>query len=112
VTLTVRPINDAPIAAARSATTWEDTPAVIALTAIDHDDDPLTYSVVSPPSHGILAVGVGSVTYVPDVDFNGNDSFTWKAHDPMLLESNTAIVSLIVLPVNDAPVAADIVAGT
>ena len=46
----------------------------------------------------------GSFTYTPVGDYNGQDSFTYRASDG-LLNSNTATVNLTVNPVNDAPVA-------
>ena len=46
----------------------------------------------------------GSYTYTPDQDYNGADSFTYRASDGTLF-SNVATVSLVIHPVNDAPVA-------
>ena len=43
-------------------------------------------------------------TYLPALDFNGSDCFTYVANDGAL-DSNVATVSLTVTPVNDAPVA-------
>ena len=48
----------------------------------------------------------GSFTYTPAANFNGPDSFTYKAKDAAL-ESNVATVTITVSPVNDAPVATD-----
>src|SRR5207245_11499978 len=46
----------------------------------------------------------GSFTYTPAANFNGSDSFTYKANDG-LLDSNMATVALTINPVNDAPLA-------
>src|SRR5207245_8153983 len=46
----------------------------------------------------------GSFTYTPAANFNGSDSFTYKANDG-LLDSNAATVALTINPVNDAPLA-------
>src|SRR5262249_372551 len=46
----------------------------------------------------------GSFTYTPAANYNGPDSFTYKANDGSA-DSNVATVSLTVNPVNDAPVA-------
>src|SRR5207244_7168506 len=46
----------------------------------------------------------GSFTYTPAGNFNGADSFTYKANDGQL-DSNVATVGLTINPVNDAPVA-------
>jgi hypothetical protein len=69
--------------------------------------DSLTYSIVSGPLHGVLTGTAPDVTYTPDVDYNGPDSFTFQANDDGPVDSNTATVSISVTPVNDAPVAND-----
>jgi len=48
----------------------------------------------------------GSFTYTPDEYFNGTDSFTYKAKDAVL-ESELAVVTITVTPVNDWPIAND-----
>src|SRR4029079_12473014 len=56
--------------------------------------------------HGTLTLNAnGSFTYTPATNYNGPDSFTYKAKDPSNALSNTATVSLTVAAVNDAPVA-------
>jgi VCBS repeat-containing protein len=58
---------------------------------------------VSGPSNGTLTLRAdGSFTYTPNANYNGPDSFTYKATDGKA-ESNTATVSITVNPVNDAP---------
>jgi hypothetical protein len=56
VSLTVTPVNDAPVAADAQATTAEDTPLVIALGAYasDVDSTTLTTQIVAGPQHGVL----------------------------------------------------------
>src|SRR5207244_1217622 len=55
------------------------------------------------PSHGTLTLNSnGSFSYSPDANYNGPDSFTYKANDGSL-DSNTATVSITVNAVNDAP---------
>src|SRR5262249_18441632 len=48
----------------------------------------------------------GSFTYTPAANYNGADSFTYKVNDGTL-DSNVATVSITVVAVDDAPVAAD-----
>ncbi|MCI0640404.1 MAG: PKD domain-containing protein, partial [Gemmataceae bacterium] len=61
--------------------------------------------LVSGPAHGALTLNSdGSFTYAPHANYNGSDSFTYRASDGSL-DSNVATVSLTVNPVNDAPVA-------
>lgn len=87
---------------------------------LDNDTGPgvLSASLVSVPSSGSLSpslAGDGSFTYTPNVNFNGSDSFSYKANDGAL-DSNIASVTITVNAVNDAPVAVDnsydVTAGT
>ena len=113
VSWTVTGVNDAPVAVGDSFTTAEDTPLVIAsaaagLLANDTDaDDGATLSaiLVSGPAHGSLTLNAdGTFTYTPEGNYNGADSFTYKANDGTD-DSNEVTVNLTVTPVNDAPVA-------
>ncbi|QKS29606.1 MAG: tandem-95 repeat protein [Candidatus Accumulibacter similis] len=112
VTLTVTPVNDAPVATDDAFTLSEDTPINVlpsGLLANDSDIDSaaLTAALVSGPQHGTLTLGSdGGFTYVPDADYSGTDSFSYVAHDGQA-DSNVATVTLTVTPVNDAPVATD-----
>jgi VCBS repeat-containing protein len=104
VSLTVVSVNDAPVAASQAKSLNEDATRAITLAATDADGDALTYSIVTPPAHGVLTGTAPNVTYVPQANYNGPDSFTFVARDASLT-SNVATVSLTVTPVNDAPVA-------
>jgi hypothetical protein len=103
VSITVTAVNDGPLAKAVAATTDEDTAKQVTLDATDVDGDALTYEIVAGPSHGSLGTVTGNkVTYTPAGDYNGSDTFTYKAKDAALY-SNTATVSVTVNAVNDAP---------
>ena len=104
VSITVSSVNDAPVAVSKSASTAEDSPVAIALTASDKDGNNLTYTIVSGPSKGTLAGTAPNLTYMPSADFNGTDSFTYKASDATLSSPN-ATVSITVSSVNDVPFA-------
>ncbi len=106
VTVNVSDVNEAPVAQNQSVTTNEDTSKAIALVATDGDGDSLTYAIVSSPSHGGLSGTAPNVTYTPNADYHGADSFTFRANDGQV-NSNVATVSITVNPVNDAPVAVD-----
>lgn len=98
----LRPI--APVAKDNSVTTAEDTPIGVTLDATYANIESLSYSIVSGSSYGTLSPIVGNkLTYIPNANFNGTDSFTYKASDGSLA-SNIATVSITVNPVNDAPV--------
>ena len=69
----------------------------------DADGDTLTVMEVTPPTHGhLVLVSSGSFSYTPNANFNGVDSFTYKANDGSL-DSNVATVTITVNAVNDAP---------
>lgn len=104
VDITVFPVNDLPVADSQAINIGEDTPAVILLTAHDTDGDVLTYSIVSPPSHGTLRGQPPRIVYIPDADYFGKDSLSFKANDGRA-DSNAAIISIRIQPVNDVPVA-------
>lgn len=102
---TVLEPNTAPAAADQAITTAEDTAAPVTLSATDAEGNTLTFAVVSAPSHGTLGGSAPNLTYMPQANYFGADSFTFRANDGRL-DSNVATVSIEVTPVNDAPVAA------
>jgi uncharacterized repeat protein (TIGR02543 family) len=105
VSITVTPVNDAPVAQAQSVSTPKDMARVITLVATDVDTNVLTYAVVTGPLHGTLSViSSNSITYTPATNYFGADSFTFKANDG-LLDSAPATVSIMVTFFNTAPVA-------
>jgi len=104
VTLNVRAVADAPVAASQAVSLAEDTVKQVVLSASDADGNPLTFSIVTAPAHGTLTGTLPNVTYKPAANYNGPDSFSFRASDGALT-SNTATVSITVTPVNDAPVA-------
>lgn len=104
VNITVTPVNDAPVANSQTKTVAEDGSTVIVLTGADVDEDALTFTVVTQPAHGTLSGLPPSLTYTPNPDYSGSDSFTFKISDGQV-DSNVAMVSITVTPVNDAPVA-------
>ena len=98
-TVTVQVDNDAPVAADDFATTAEGTPVTIDILANDEDanDDPLTISIASPPSHGRVAIAAGpKVTYTPDPGFHGTDKFVYTVSDDAGARSNPVTVMVTV----------------
>ena len=109
--------NAQPVANVQSVTTAEDGPLAITLTGDDGDPEvvqTLTYTIATNPSHGELSGFVpatGAVTYTPNPDFNGTDSFTFtvadddKAGPTANLTSDPAAVTITITPVNERPTA-------
>ncbi len=102
VTVVVTAVNDAPKAVAQSVTTAEDTAVVVKLAGTDIENDTLTFVIVTEPKNGTLTGTGANRTYTPKADFNGTDSFTFKANDGKL-DSDVATVTVVVTAVNDAP---------
>jgi hypothetical protein len=69
----------------------------------DANGDPLTITGVNAASNGVAGLAGGVVTYTPNPNFFGTDSFTYTISDGT--ESDTATVNVTVTNVNDAPVA-------
>ena len=111
VSITIAPVNDAPIAANQASSLMKNATVAITLAATDAEKSPLTYSIVTPPAQGTLT-GTGTArTYAPAVGFIGTDSFTFKAYDGQAY-SNIATVSIVVKAGNTPPVALDQWVGT
>lgn len=107
LTLDVRPVNDAPVAAADAYAADEDASASgdVLANDFDVDGDGLTASLVSGPSHGTLVLNAdGTFTYTPVANFNGSDSFSYRPFDGQTY-GEAVSVSLSIAPINDAPVA-------
>jgi protocatechuate 3,4-dioxygenase beta subunit len=104
VSITIASVNDVPVAESQSFTTDEDAPLTLTLAATDADSHPLTYAIVGQPQHGTLSGTPPSVIYTPEADYNGTDSFSFKANDTSA-DSNEARMDITIIPVNDAPVA-------
>src|SRR5207302_1243252 len=98
--------NDAPTCANASIVTNEDVTGETSPSCSDVDSDSLTYSIVSQPTHGVASVVSGKLHYVPSANYNGSDSFTYKANDGAA-DSNTASVDVTVNAVNDTPQASN-----
>lgn len=95
--------NIAPVATGGSVTTDEDEALDITLAATDGDSDPLTYGIVLPPANGTAILVGNLVTYTPNPNFNGSDSFTFTVTDGVA-NSNMATVNITIDAVNDTPV--------
>ncbi len=109
VTITVNPVNDAPVANDGFITVDEDTPISSTLTSSDIDGVSTTYVVVAGPANGVISgfnASTGDFTYTPNSNYNGSDSFTFRVNDGAA-NSNDATISITVNPVDDAPVALD-----
>ncbi|NNN64155.1 tandem-95 repeat protein, partial [Vibrio sp. 2-1(7)] len=111
VNFTVAPVADI---VADNATVVEDTPTIIKVLGNDTfegDDKVVSLDTNNGPANGTVSVNPdGSVTYTPNDNYHGTDSFTYIVTSGGVSESTT--VNVDVTPVNDAPVAKDDTAVT
>ncbi|WP_172963223.1 Ig-like domain-containing protein, partial [Vibrio harveyi] len=106
VTVTVNPINDAPVAVNDTVTTDEDTAVTIDVLGNDSDpeNDQLTITNASVPAEqGTVAIVDGKLVFTPAENFNGDATISYTISDGQLTDDAT--VAVTVNPVNDAPVA-------
>ena len=96
----------APTCTDRSASTAHNTAVAVSLPC--SAPGAITYSIVSPPSHGTLGMvgATGDVTYTPTSGFDGTDSFTFNATDTHAQTSNVATATITVGS-NHAPTCSD-----
>ncbi|MBE4494621.1 tandem-95 repeat protein, partial [Vibrio parahaemolyticus] len=111
VNFTVAPVADI---VADKATVVEDMPTIIKVLGNDMfegDDKVVSLDTNNGPANGTVSVNPdGSVTYTPNDNYHGADSFTYIVTSGGVSESTT--VNVDVTPVNDAPVAKDDIATT
>ena len=102
--LTVAPVNDAPVANDDTVTEQGTTPLVVPVLAndTDTDGDTLQVTAVTPGSNGAVAINPdGTVTYTPGVGFQGTDSFTYTVSDG---NGGTDTATVTIETTNSAPV--------
>ncbi len=95
------PTAGGPEAQDQSLVSLEDVPLAVTLRATDPDDQPLTFQIVGAPQHGTINGTPPDVTYRPDADWNGIDSFTFEASDGT--DTDLGTITITVDPVPDAP---------
>ena len=113
VNITVKSVNDAPVANSDTATMQEDGTILVDVLSndTDEDNDTLTILKVSKPANGATSIEGRKVKYIPTANYNGSDSFTYTISDGNG-GSATANVNITVNPVNDTPIAKDISTNT
>jgi VCBS repeat-containing protein len=99
-------VNDPPMAVDDIIDTDEDTAATIPLLSNDSDPEgePLTVDSVTQPANGTVVINAdGTVTYTPDAEYSGVDTFTYTVCDAVD-QCADATVTVTVSEVNDPPV--------
>ena len=103
-------VNIAPVATYSSFTTDEDVAFSGTLTATDENNDSLTYSKVLDSNGTLSLESNGSFIYTPNLNFYGDDSFSYIVSDEEL-NSTTKIVSITIASVVD-PISGQIYSKT
>ncbi|MCB9059806.1 MAG: tandem-95 repeat protein [Calditrichae bacterium] len=104
--------NSSPVAVNDTTETTEDQSVQISVSKNDYDTDGTidisSIAVSKNPVHGKTEINNEIVTYTPESDYYGTDSFEYTIKDNDGATSNSAMVIITIAPVNDAPVTADI----
>ena len=99
--ITIAAVNDAPVCSGDSSSGNEDAGQSGTVACTDVDGNPLTYSKVGGPAHGIASVASnGGWSYTPAANYHGSDSFTYRANDGTV-NSGTSTLTITVVSVND-----------
>lgn len=104
IDILVGKVNNAPIATDRTLEGLEDQSMEIFLQAMDPDNDAISYTIATFPTHGSLSGTPPSVIYQPAENYHGQDAFGFTASDGVL-SSNIGQIQINLLPQNDAPIA-------
>jgi uncharacterized repeat protein (TIGR01451 family) len=104
--ITITIVSLPPLANDQSVTTLENTPLAIVLAGSDPNNLPITFVIVGGPTNGassLLNTNTGSLTYTPNVNYTGADSFTFRVNNG-LTNSAVATVAISVLPAADVAI--------
>lgn len=102
VTITILNSNNPPESVSQSLLTKTNRSVFIAPNAIDADGDPLTFELVRPPANGTAVAEENGFRFTPALNFVGEDSFTFRAHDGTI-HGDEGTVSLGVIATNATP---------
>lgn len=87
--------DEAPVATGQSLSTERNAAAAVTLAGTDAEGATLAFEIVTSPAHGALSGTAPDLTYTPDADFSGTDSFTFRVNDGRT-DSDPATVTITV----------------
>ena len=103
INVTVSSVNDTPLINIDSTlTTNEDNQSSLNFTLMDVEDDNLTLNIEVNATHGVVTISGESVTYTPNENYNGTDTFTLSTIDSEGAKG-TKVINVTVSSVNDIP---------
>ncbi|QJE98981.1 Ig-like domain-containing protein [Luteolibacter luteus] len=91
VTISISPVNDQPVAQAKTVKTVRDNAVAVTLAGSDVDGDALSYQVVTQPASGTLSGTPPNLSYKATAGFTGADRFTYRVHDGVLPSAEAAV---------------------
>ncbi|UYQ95762.1 Ig-like domain-containing protein [Chitinophaga horti] len=101
VAISVTAVNDVPVVTNDQRTTAQDVAVNGTVTATDRDNDPLTFTKGSDPSHGTVTVNTdGTYRYTPASGYSGSDQFTINVSDG---QGGTAVATVSLTVTAGAP---------
>lgn len=109
VTITVKPVNDAPTATADNFQVLKDRTLNVGVPGVllnddDVDGDTLTAVRVTNAAHGVVILAAdGSFSYTPASGYTGPDAFSYRARDGSGAESPIRVVTFSVTAVPVVP---------
>ena len=112
VLITILPVNDSPVAIAKTVTTAQNSSVTITLDGSDPEGDLLTGLIVTAPTNGTASVTGRQILYTPGVNYSGDDQITFRLNDGGASSADATISITVVPPIvvvpqitNQAPVA-------
>ena len=92
--------NDCPVANSLSLSLGKNGSINFQLLATDPGGDVLQYSIITPPSHGIVVLNsqTGTGTYTPAVGYSGPDQFRYKVSDGSCEREATVTITVVICP--------------
>ena len=100
--LNVQSVNNIPVSYSQNSFVLEDDTLSVLLIGNDSDNDELTYLIVDSPLYGTIDSDGANITYIPNENINGSDSFTYKVNDGEF-DSDVSTVTITITEVNDSP---------
>jgi hypothetical protein len=103
VSITVIPVNDAPVANNDTIMVDHNTDYIGQISWSDVDGDmEFSCNLLSNPSNGTVTVSVeGSFVYSPTTDYSGSDSFTFTVCDNSLCDTATVLITIHPLSIDE-----------
>ncbi|MBN2793946.1 MAG: tandem-95 repeat protein [Clostridia bacterium] len=105
VSVIINAVNDLPVFTSEHAFTMQENDTLsFEAVAGDVDNESLTYTVDTDPFYGTVTENDGIFTYVPNIDYVGEDTFIIAVSDAFETVKQTITVTVDEIIMNEAPV--------